>query len=411
MEFNKIFKEYVQKARPVKTTIQWYDLYEGHSVILNKDFQKQLLNQAIEKAGNISELSRRIQINRKVISNLLKCKFNPRIKSLRKIAIFLQFPLKHVNTKIIEIAGLRPKLPFNLHSEEGAEIRAAFLSDGHIDKNPTASSQYCASEKELHSSLIKLCTKIFGKFKTKTYFSKTTYYTKFPCPIGMSLVLSGVPSGNKLLVNPYLPKDILLGRKSIITNYLRRVYDDEGDVCFDRYGKRAVRITRSVNVGIIKERILPERWTFLQTTNDTRNNLLIGEYLLLHKLGIDARLYSEGYYKNKKCQFTGKWRIQIGQQDHVKKFAELINFTLSTKREKLKEILNSYQYRKLPNGKGKEEAYCFIRKTTEKKGFIKYCDLAREMVKTGRSYDLAGRYLKYFLDTNMIKKIKRGTYV
>src|SRR3989344_3983654 len=242
------YKEYMNSSPNIKTIVNWYDLYKGHYVNLDKNFQKRLFQEAVKKAGNFSKLGNILNINRKIISSCTKGFTKPTISYIEKIAGYVNFSLDRINNNIIDISNLRPNLPFNLHNIEGAEIRAAFLSDGHIDKKPIARSGYYAYEKKLHSRLVYLCKKIFGDFKSKTYFDGTTYVTKFPSIIGNSLELSGVPHGNKGISNCYLPKDILLGKKKIKYSYLRRVFDDEGDVCWDKSGKRAVRISRSVSI-------------------------------------------------------------------------------------------------------------------------------------------------------------------
>ena len=410
MKFNKIFQEYLNLAKPTKTTIHWYDLYEGHYLKLEPYFQKQLFNQAVEKAGDYSKLGRKLNIGRKTISGCYNLQINPQIKVLKKVAEYLNYHLEDINNKIIKVAGLIPNFPFNLDNQKGAEIIAAFISDGHVDKNPTALSQYCAYEKELHTRLINLCNDIFGDFKTKTYFNSRSHITKFPSPIGDSLDLVGIPRGNKTLKNFYLPRYILLGDKDIQTSYLRRVFDDEGDVCFDNCGKRAVRMTRSLNIGDLDINLPSEKWTRYKLPTNIQHNLIMGEQILLLNLGIDAKLYPEGVYKSKNGNITAKWRIQIGQQDQIRKFAELINFNLDLKREKLNNILSSYKQRQLPNGKGKEEALKFIRNTFKEQGFITFGDLGKEMVRTERSYDLAGMYLKYFQEKCLIRKVKRGVY-
>lgn len=408
---DKIFQIYLKSASPVKTLIHWYDLYEGHRLILDKKFKNKLLKEAIRKAGNISELGRQIGINRKVISSAVNNKCNLKIKTLIKIVNYVDYPLDNIDNKIKQIHGLKPKLPFNLNTKDGAEIRAAFLSDGHVDKHQTKPAQYCALEKELHQKLIKLCKTVFGRFKCKTFFNNKSYTTKFPAAIGGALKLSGVPRGNKTLSNVHVPKDILLGCKEIQTSYLRRVFDDEGDICFEKNGKRAIRLTRSTSLKDSNMNIPSGKWIKVDNQfQNVKNNLILGEQILLLKLGIDARLYSEGVYKNKKGGITTKWRIQIGQQDQLRKFAELINFNLERKRKKLYKILKSYQYRQLPNGVGKEEALEFIKKIFKKKGFFRFNDLGKELMKNGRSYDLAGYYLNFFLNQEIIKKIKRGVY-
>ena len=404
------FSLYLKECPDVKTTIHWYNLYEGHYVELDKDFQKELFEKAVNKAGNYSELGRLLDTARKTLSNCSKGKTSTQIKVLKKITDYIDHPLENFNNKIIEIAGLKPNLPFRLHNKEGAEIRAAFLSDGHIDKHQTSPAQYCAYEIELHERLIDLCKKIFGEFKTKTYFNSRSHITKFPAVIGRALELSGLPRGDKRLANSYLPKDILVSNKEVQTSYLRRVFDDEGDVCFDKSGKRAVRITRSVNINHLKIDIPSERWIRFQLPIYFRQNLLLGEQLLLLQLGIYSRLYPEGIYRSRNGNLTAKWRIQIARQDQLRRFSELINFNLTDKQNKLKDALKSYKLNERPNGEGDKHAYEFLMKVYKEKGFFKFGDLGKELVKIDRSYDLAGKYLANLARKGLIKKIKRGVY-
>ena len=64
---------------------------------------------------------------------------------------------------IKEVSNLKPRFPFRLHNREGAEIRAAFLSDGHVPIDPTKSPSYSAYEEELHWRLIGCSNDIFGE--------------------------------------------------------------------------------------------------------------------------------------------------------------------------------------------------------------------------------------------------------
>jgi hypothetical protein len=235
--------------------------------------------------------------------------------------------LSETNGRIIEIGALKkPLLPFNLKSPEGAEIIAAFFSDGHIPKISFKNPMYCAGEKELHARLISSCKKIFGEFNGRIRAGHNALQTRFPIPIGTALERAGVPRGDKRLINPFLPKYILTGNNRLKSAYLKRAFDDEGDIHISKI-KRAVRLTRSADARAShqSEKITPQRWTY-GFSNTPINNLIMGEYLLLRKMGIDARLYPEGLYLSRNGRMTAKWRIQIAQQDNVIRFAEKIGF-------------------------------------------------------------------------------------
>lgn len=405
------FEAYLEECPEVKTTIHWYDLYENHSIELEKEFLAKFMKNVVNKAGSISALGRKTEIPRKILSNIINKKRNPRITTLKKIVEYTTSPSDIINKKIIKINGLKPKLPFQLNNKEGAEIRAAFLSDGHVDKNPTAGPQYCALEKESHNRLVESCKKVFGEFNTNTKWGHKTYVTRFPAAISTPLRKSGVPFGDKRLKNCYVPKDILQNEE-FIKVYLRKVFDDEGDIgCTNK--KRSVRLSRSIDISeaINNLDLKSEIWTPCKLPSNLRHNLLFGEKIMLEKLGIRTSIYSEGIYKSKIGRITAKWRLVILQQDNLKKFAELINFNLVDKQNKLKGILKSYIIHKRSNGEGDKYAAEFLMKIYKEKGFFTFGDLGRELVRTGRGYDSAGRYLGNLIKKEIIRKIKPNYYV
>jgi hypothetical protein len=138
---------------------------------------------------------------------------------------------------------------------------------------------------------------------------------------------------------------------------------------------------------------------------------LFGEQLLLHELGIDARMYLEGVYKSQRGRVTVKWRLQIAQQDSLRRFAEIINFNLKNKRKKLFNVLKSYKVNEFPNGEAEKFAIEVLGPIYKKKGCFSFGDLGKKLGKIGKTYDLAGYYLKVLTEKKIIKKISRGKYV
>jgi len=410
-------KDYTNKAPQVKTVIHWWDLYKGHYIKLKPDLQKQIFKKAIKKAGgHFAWLGEKLKISRRTIAECWKLKRNPQISTLIKVATFINFPLSKIEKNVIQLSKskFKPNLPFKFHNPEGAEIRAAFLSDGHLSKYPEGIPQYLASEYFLHKRLIKLCKSIFGDFNVHTYFDGKTYVTKFPSGIGSALEVAGVPRGDKRIYKTSVPRDILTGSKEIQTAYLRRVFDDEGDVCFDKHGKRAVRLTRSIDITSKKlnlNLLKPGKWMSINNSAIPINTLLLGEQLLLYKLGIDARIYYEGVYKSQKDKITAKWRIQVGQQDSLRKFAGIIAFNLKSKLKKLSDALKSYKVKEFPNGEAEKFAIKVLNPIYKKRGYFFFGDLGKELVKISRGYDLAGYYLKILTEERIVKKVKRGKYV
>lgn len=411
MDVKTEFQEYVRGAPRIKTIIRWWGLCPRHYVKLKKDFQRQLFQNAIETTGCFTLLGKRLSVSRKTIAGCFKCKMSPQISTLLKIAKIINFPLSEIEKNIVEISNLKPKFPFKLHNPEGAEIRAAFLSDGHIPNSPIKSPMYVACEEELHWRLIELCKKVFGEFIAKPGKGHRTLQTRFPAVIGTALELAGVPRGDKRLKVCFVPRDIMTGSKNIQAAYLRRAFDDEGDVCFSG-NKRAVRLTRSTAVTAIEPSLpIGQKWTHIKNLNIPYNTLLFGEKLLLYKLGINAKMYREGVYRSLGGQITAKWRICIYQQDNLRKFAENINFNLKNKAEKLVRALDSYKVKEFPNGEGEKFVIKILEPIYNKNGYVRFGDLGRELEKTGRTYDLAGRYLKILTAKNILKKVRYGVYV
>jgi len=395
-----------------KTEIQWWDLHSGHYIKLKKNFQNKIIDLALEKTNNqFTALSNEISVCRRTLAECYKLKRNLQICSLMKIMQFNNMDLSKARCQILNIGkgNFIPKLPFKLDNNYGAEIRAAFLSDGHIPKSPIKQPMYCALELELHERLIKLCKKVFGNFTTKSKFNGRSFITRFPAPINSALNLSGVPRGNKGLIECHVPRDIIFGSKGNQIVYLRRVFDDEGDVCFDKYGKRAVRFTRSFDItkSDIKTKTT-QKWEAKKQI--PKNTLIFEEYMMLTNLGLNPKIYPEGIYKSKSNRITAKWRIQITQQDNLRRFQELINFSLKEKKRKLTKALDSYKVKEFSNYEGERFVLALFNKILTKKDFVTFGDIGKELEKTGRSYDLAGRYLKILINKKLVKKIRRGLY-
>jgi hypothetical protein len=124
---------------------------------------------------------------------------------------------------------------------------------------------------------------------------------------------------------------------------------------------------------------------------------LLGEQFLLHQLGINAKMYLEGLYKSRRNKITVKWRLQIAQQDSLRRFAEIINFNLENKRKKLFNVLKSYKINEFPNGEAEKFAIEVLGPIYKKKGCFSFGDLGKKLRKIGKTFDLAGYYLKVLI--------------
>lgn len=390
--------------------VNWWQLYPSHSVKLEPTYQREMLSDAISMSLTYTELARRTGLHRKALPALYRLKRNPSIYQLSRLVHFLGREPDELNDKITEIAGIRnPKLPFNLDNPNGSEIIGAFLSDGHLPGIAYKNPMYCALEEELHLRLISACREVFGDFQTEVRQGHKSLLTRFPCPIGTALEMAGVPRGDKRRKNPFLPLHIIDGSEEVKSSYLRRVFDDEGDVCFS--SKKAIRLTRSTDAGDIYNSLNLEKRKWLYGIKDTPyNNLILGEYLLLREFGINAKLYREGIYRSLNGRTTVKWRIQVAQQDNLKLFAEKISFNHSIKKDKLAKVIASFQGHKASNGFTESIIWCYVLELSKHKKFITFNDIGQKLNSMGLSHDFAGRFLAKFVKSNKIKKLKRGVY-
>ena len=71
-------------------------------------------------------------------------------------------------------------------------------------------------------------------------------------------------------------------------------------------------------------------------------NLIVGEYLLLSKFRIKANLKPKWVRINKDDSFSINWKLMISRKENLLLFGKLINFSLTNKVEKFRNIMNSY---------------------------------------------------------------------
>lgn len=412
------FEAYVKEAPKVKTVIHWWGLYPIRSVRLIPETQVKIITLAIKKAGSQEKVAKVINVRQATISKWLLLQRDIFISNLVKLCNFVGYPFDKVERNIIKISGLKcPNLPFNLTSPEAIKIRAAFLSDGHVPKKITGAPHYKSDTIETHRNLILRCKKVFGSFGVKIKFIKNdhVFVTNFPSVIGDALELSGIPRGDKALINPFIPSDIILGVSDLKKYYLQQVFDDEGSVSIEKRAGGKVILSRSNIIG--KNSELKKRYTsnkklnpcFLKKCRKKINNLICGESLLLNSLGIETKLYTNGVWKNKKGTVSTQWRLEISTKKDLERFQNAVGFTLDDKKTKLKNLINNYKHYSFHNYAGIEFTKTKIFEMN-KNGIFEFRDLAQIFQKENRCISLTSHYIKKLENENFIKKVKQGVY-
>jgi hypothetical protein len=405
--------EYKDLCPNTKSKVYWWQLNPNRPVVLERRVHNNIFKEALSRYGCYSGISRKTGLNRKTISSYCRLSLRFKVGDLIRILRSIDMNPNDVNAHIKMISDVEsPVLPFDMNTPDSSEIIAAFLSDGHLPKDSYAKPMYCAGEEELHLRLVILCKKIFGRFSVQTKMGHKSLITRFPSVIGDALELAGVPRGDKRRKNQFLPKHIFCGSDAVVAAYLRRAFDDEGDVHVSS-SKKAIRLTRSVDCGDIYKNmgIEKQKWKYGVVDDAPMNNLILGECLLLRRMGIDARLYKEGIYRSINGRTTAKWRLQISQQDGLKTFSENIGFTHTTKKCKLKQAIKSYKRKKSPNGIMNKTIWEYVLYLSEKNGTFTFGDIGRRLQLLGMNSNYAGAFLSIFLKDKRIRKIKRGIYV
>lgn len=343
----KYFDSYLNQIPICKTTFGWHEVLPNRLIKLNFSYQKLLFSLLLDK---YTLYVLRNELNRSdfMLFNYLKCSRAVPVSLLKKVLLLLDIPFDSINSEIIWLSGINnPKLPFRLSNRFGAEIRMAFLSDGHNPKDPSKNVKYQAGELESHKRIIRFMKLIFGEFSVRTYIEGVNkHQSYFPCIVGDILEMSGVPRGNKTRVNPYIPKDVFTD-PLLLKFALQRSFTDEGS-CSVKYN--SIRIERNVDVtnffdGDIKIKnikcfCLGEYRNYF---DKYFNNLILGEYLALLSMGIGCSLKPSKINNNNDRTITLTWRIDITGIGNLRKFYANIGFLLNSKNERLDEIFIKYR--------------------------------------------------------------------
>jgi len=152
-----------------------------------------------------------------------------------------------------------------------------------------------------------------------------TIHLEFPKILGYILVngLGMIPE-SKVFTNPKIPEFLLKSRTNIKRAFIQQAFDDERSIHIRKSGK-AIQLRQHNS-----DNEPPFRLTQLKE--------------LIESLGIivNEPFGSTQIYDTKKCYTSYGWGTQISNQSNMWLFAQKINFNSIRKREKLREILNSY---------------------------------------------------------------------
>lgn len=198
-----------------------------------------------------------------------------------------------IKNELRELKLRRPIKEYHKLSPEKAYILGVICGDGFIRENLVKLE--IRNDKEFIEKFVHYIEKVYGiKYYYRHYKPRDSYIVDISSQIIAQDLLR---YGKFRTFTWYVPKEILnSSRKDIIINFLKGFYDSEGNIA-----------SYYVNL----------------TTASKRGSE--GILVLLKKLGISAKQYTERKY----------FKIIISRKKNLKKFKDLINFTIERKKERL----------------------------------------------------------------------------
>jgi hypothetical protein len=377
-EFLHIPKE--NKMSPPYET-PWYALPKTTSIYLDKSYQRELFNEAKEKAGGIKALQQELEkigahTHRDSLYDYTSGRANGMfteklIPMLRYLHRDLDEPTRHIRAIGKGEAIENPKIPFKLDNSDGSLLIAARLSDGTLytteGRGPRFS--YRNNDEEQRNRVAESLRNVFGEINTK-YIHYTengrdrSLITTLPEIVGCTLQRAGAISGEVIKQNPDIPTFIREGTKEMKCEWLRQVFGDEGS---PNAMMRAVEMTRAVEVtnrlsDEQRSRLdkLSERWEktaypdgreqkytrFSRLPDDIKEAMNIGprllqseERMLRQDFGIKAEI-TPGKTYAREGGYSLMCVLRIARE-HTRTFRDEIGFPQQRKQGKLEKMLEN----------------------------------------------------------------------
>jgi len=353
-------EDYVSHSPDVKVTIHLCNLPGGTRLKLNQAFHQKISLRIQEKrrAKSVEKLIGELMICRQSIYDHINCQTEFTVNSLRSLLKFMKMPFI-VTEKFIMALGVRklvhnPRFPFELHTEAGVRLRSVLLSEAYLPAVPGKSVELKVPELEIHDMMKNDFLNVVGNypFETLPYKWARAYVTRFPAILGSISKLAGVPPGDKCSVNPFVPKDIMLGEKRLKREYLRWAFASEGTVKNKEISlMRCVDATKALPANFVDGLAAGEKIPIgrvpkevLENIRKIPQNLLEGERLLLQDFGIDAYLGPDCLYKYVTTKrVTTRWTLSIARQYDIWRFGESIGFPLRWKNLALTRLVSGFK--------------------------------------------------------------------
>jgi len=322
----------------------WLDDTDNSMVLLETHFSKILATKLKDKYLSNKKITEIIGNEKPYYQ--IKNSEPIRVKTLRKVITCLDLNSINISKNINYYNDKSPftfKFPIDLDRKESAILIGAFMSDGNNNANhPFYCNKGCLKDKILNAVQTML-PRIPWEIRNEKHL-------RFHPVVSRTLLKLGVPIGDKILLNPKIPK-FIYRNKIYKKEYLTQVFDDEGHA--------ATRASRKIVMGRnVAVKNLPKNFVSILTYKKTRYlkeipleikkiidkqppNLLKGEQELLIEFGIKSsmRLRCITKYLDR---VSASWVIEISGKKNIEKFNNKIGFSHPDKIKKMKKYLEGY---------------------------------------------------------------------
>lgn len=406
--------------------INWYDLNDAIVIRIDKSYQEKLLALLLKDGQSVKMVANVLDLNRSQIFRYLSGNSNFSVETLKKIFNHLNLNRNELTSHITSLGRKHrriksPKLPFNMHSVDGAALRSIVNSEGSILPGRGTTLRIKVPEISMLKSAIIYSKSIFGESDIKIQKTKDqdTFEIYLPSIISDCLKLSGLVGGKRSVTNPGVPSDILNGYKE-----LKRVYLGWSFACEMEASHKVIKLCRYVNItDLLSQKEIKALHIGMNFRKDISDEildrlsirppkLLTDEDTMLKQFGIDRPLYFSSLWKYKNGKgVSAKWSIVISNLEYIKKLKE-IGLPLKEKEAKINNIINSYVSENILQSPKYKRTYTLLCRIYSKNSKFKPNDIAKLMQEEGEKWprEKTARHMHILSKCGLIKRYKTGFY-
>ncbi len=364
-------------------------------LILDKEFNEQLIGEAVKRTGSQRKLVDLLNstgvcikpLIQQDISRIMLGKVKTRIDIFLSVIDFLKIDLEQIRTKIKYICtlcgGSLDAEIFPLKkSEDMAFLIAKCMGDGGVGKY----GFYYYNSNSIYLEEVKdKVIDVFGNIKFLEKAGKGATGLFFPTVVGQTLVLSGAPKGAKVKLSYEIPTWIMNGTKRIKKAFLRGLFEDEGWI---------EKTNFRIGISFAKKKDLEDNLiSFINQIS-----------ILLKDFGMLSKINKDREYR-KKDEFHIQRRLYISHYHYLDRFCRRI----SLKGVKKIELINMLQgFRLREKIRYPKELLIELIQKKYKNDLFKPEDIAKDF---GLSVRTGYKLTKFLVTDEKLAKIRNGQNV